>query len=184
MLFGVSIAAAAAVSCASGQTLTQGDVGREGTRNFAAPPEAMFYASIGVLKANGYDIARADRRDGIIVTKPKAVSSKGPITARAYRFTIWPAGGGSQVIATPLAYAGSRDVSNDPVWQMGGDRGERARWNRLFQDLDGVVIRTDVGKTEREALAKEAVPVIEPGPTKADQPSHEMKPAGFAPATK
>jgi len=183
-VLGLCATAALGASCASGQVLTQGEIGREGARTFATPPEAMFYACVGVLKANGYDIAHADRAGGVIVTKRKPVISDGPVTARAYRVTVWPEGKGSRVVAAPMVFAGERDLSQEPVWSLGGEHGERTRWERLFQDIDRVVVRTDVGPAEREALAKEAVPAVEPATATGRRPAPRLAPAGFVPARK
>src|SRR5216117_3996645 len=75
-------------ACGSSQALTQGEIGRRGARSFAAPMPTVFYAVIGVLMAEGYEIASSDPQQGVILTKPLAINTGGPVTARAYRVTV------------------------------------------------------------------------------------------------
>jgi hypothetical protein len=149
-------------ACASGHVLTQGEIGRRGARSFAAPPETIFYGCVGVLKADGYEIATTDLAQGVIVTKPMPISSGGAVTARAYRVTISPDGTGSRVIASPALFAGERDVSDDEVWNLDGPRGEHALWSELFADLDAVAVQPATSVPNDEALAKARVMAAPP----------------------
>jgi len=173
------VVASGGVGCASGQVLTQGEIGRKGSRSFAAPPTTVFYAAVGVLMADGYEIASEDPEQGIIVTKPMAVAEGGQVTARAYRITIVPDDhGGSRMIAAPLLYAGTRDISDRELWTLDGPRGEHAHWTELFEDIDGVLVRPAPDAQEREALAKVARSPLDPSGAKTPAPE-----AGFRPAT-
>lgn len=183
MLGGAGLASAG--GCASTHVvLTQGEIGRKGVHSFAAPPSTVFYSCTGALLADGYEIERSDPEQGVIVTKPLAVSGHGPVTARSYRLTISSDGqGGSRVVAEPHLYAGARDVSDREVWDLDGPRGQVALWNELFADVDGVVIRPAPDTSDREALAKAAAPQTDvPGGGKTAAPQPGLTPATLGPA--
>jgi hypothetical protein len=183
MLGGAALASTG--GCASSHVvLTPGEIGRKGARSFATPPSTVFYACTGALLADGYEIERSDPEQGVIVTKPLAVSGQGPVTARSYRITIAPDGhGGSRMVAEPHLYAGGRDVSDRELWNLDGPRGEVARWNDLFTDVDSVVIGPVPDTSEREALAKTAVQQTDvPGGGKTAAPQPGLTPATLGPA--
>jgi hypothetical protein len=182
-MFGVA-ALASAGGCASSHVLTQGEIGRKGARSFAAPPSTVFYACVGVLMADGYEIATSDPEQGVIVTKPLGVDGEGPVTARSYRITIAPGvHGGSRVVAAPYIYSGTRDVSEGELWNLDGPHGELALWNELFEDVDAVVVRPAPDASEREALAKAAAPSSDsPGGGKTAAPEPGLRPATLGPA--
>src|SRR4051812_27575672 len=107
-VFGLA-AVVALAACASTQVLTQGEVGRSGARNFNEPKATMFAICVGALTAEGYEITHSDLASGLIETKPLAVGTPGPVTARAYRVTVTSEGQGSRVVAQPVLFAGTRD---------------------------------------------------------------------------
>jgi hypothetical protein len=145
----VGLAAACGIAaCAHGQVLTPGEVGRSGSRQFPAPEDKVFYASVGALKVEGYDVETADVEKGVIVTKPKAVrvsartTSSGNVAPaqfveyqRRYRVTVVPQNGGTRVIAEPSLAKGDRDISKEEVWDLDGPDGEKVQWDNLFDDI-------------------------------------------------
>jgi hypothetical protein len=177
-------ALASGAGCASSHVLTQGEIGRKGARSFAVPPATAFYACMGALLSDGYEIASSDPQQGVIVTKPLAVTGQGPVTARSYRITIAPDGhGGSRVVAAPHLYSGARDVSEGELWNLEGPQGELALWNQLFEEVDTVTVRPAPDTGEREALAKVAAPQSdEPGGGKTAAPQPGLTPATLGPA--
>jgi hypothetical protein len=144
----VLVACSAVAACAHPQVLTPGEVGRSGSRQFPAPPDKVFYASVGALKAEGYDVESADVERGVIVTKPKLVrpsessGQNGGLAPaqyvgyqRRYRITVSPGEGGTRVVAEPSLAKGDRDISKDEVWDLDGPNGEKAQWDSLFDDI-------------------------------------------------
>jgi len=133
----IAVACATLGACAHEGALTQGEVGRSGAHAFAAPADHVFYACLGILKADGYEIALADPEHGRITTKPMAIDSKDGVTARAYHVTVSADGdGSSRVVAQPVLYAGERDISAKAVWNIDA---ERDQWAELFSDVDAVI---------------------------------------------
>jgi len=171
--------------CSGGQVLTQGEIGRRGARSFAAPPTTVYYACVGALLANGYEIERDDIEQGVLVTRPRAVADGGAVTARAYRLTVEPdERGGSRVVASPMIYSGGRDVSNRELWNVDGPRGEHQLWTELFGDVDAALARPAPDPSQREALAKVAVPATDPAAAKMLSPESGLRPATLAPAAR
>jgi len=172
-----------ALGCSSGQALTQGEIGRRGARSFTAPPTTVYYACIGALLANGYEIERDDIEQGVIVTRPRAVSDGGAVTARAYRLTVESdERGGTRVVAAPMLYAGGRDVSNRELWNLDGPRGEHHLWTELFGDIDAALAHPAPDPGQREQLAKVAVPATDPAAAKMLSPESGLRPATLSPA--
>jgi len=172
--------------CASTQALTQGEVGRSGARQFSAAKGTTFAIVIGALTAEGYEIASSDPATGEIVTKPQAVHTPGSVTARAYRVTVTAEGQGSRVVAQPILYAGTRDVSNADVWVLDGPQGERAQWADLFSVMDAALVTP--ARDAREAVAANgaASPALakeQPAPAAGKtSPAGERKAGGLTPA--
>lgn len=144
----VLVAAGGIAACTHGQVLTQGEIGRSGSRQFSVPQDKAFYASVGALKVEGYDVDTADVEKGVIVTKPKLVRASARTTPsgnvapaqfieyqRRYRVTVVPQDGGARVIAEPSLAKGDRDISKDEVWDLDGPDGEKAQWDNLFDDI-------------------------------------------------
>jgi hypothetical protein len=128
-----------------GQPLTPVEISQNGTHHFAATPDRAFEASVAALKAQGYEIASADRRKGTITTAPKLVRATAqrvaPGTAlateayRRYRLSVSSDGKGAKIVAEPSVFIGSRDISADPVWDIEGQMGERVLWAQLFREI-------------------------------------------------
>jgi hypothetical protein len=181
------VAFAVVPACASTQALTQGEVGRSGAREFSAPPATVFAICVGALTAEGYEIASSDAATGVIVTRPQAVHTPGPVTARAYRVTVTPEGQGARVVAQPVLYAGSRDVSGSDLWVLDGDQGERAQWSDLFGVMQAAMVTPPVNAHEAVAssgggssvLAKERAVSPNASPA-ADHPAGGLTPAGLS----
>jgi len=146
-------------ACATTQVLTQGEVGRSGARQFNQPKATVFAICMGALTAEGYDIDHSDLASGVIETKPLAVRTAGPVTARAYRVTVTAEGQGSRVVAQPILYAGARDISSSDVWVLDGPQGERAQWSDLFGVMDSAMVTPGAAApvpqpgNDREAVA-------------------------------
>jgi len=181
-------------ACASTQVLTQGEVGRSGARAFNEPKATMFAICVGSLTAEGYEIAHSDLASGVIETKPLAVHTSGPVTARAYRVTVTPEGQGSRVVAQPVLFSGARDVSSSEVWVLDGPEGERAQWSDLFAVMDSALVTPGVvappqpsaGDREAVAAAGSATPSLakeQAAPTSSDKGAPASgKPNGLTPA--
>jgi hypothetical protein len=142
------VAACGIAACAHSRVLTPGEIGRSGSREFSAPPEKVFYASVGALKVEGYDVETADLERGVIVTKPKLVRASAQTTSngglssgqfieyqRRYRVTVSAENGRTRVVAEPSLAKGERDISKDEVWDLDGPNGEKVLWNSLFDDI-------------------------------------------------
>jgi len=181
-------------TCASTQVLTQGEVGRSGAREFNEPKGTVFAICVGALTAEGYEIAHSDPASGVIETKPLAVRTPGPVTARAYRVTVTSEGQGSRVVAQPILFAGTRDISNSDVWVLDGPEGERAQWSDLFSVMSSALVTPGAvpaqpRDTDREAVAtngggppalvkQQAAP--EPGKSGASDQRSGLTPAGLS----
>jgi hypothetical protein len=180
-LMAVAIGCATLGACAHEGALTQGEVGRSGARTVPAPTDHVFYACLGILKADGYEIASTDPEHGKITTKPMAIDSKDGVTARAYRVTVSPDGDGSRVIAQPILFAGDRDVSAKAVWNIDA---ERDQWAELFSDVDAVIaapvqIVPELAKQQAVA-AKQPAPEDDRALAKKAPPTNGAN--GFTPA--
>ena len=191
--FWMTVATVATLAaCAHSTVLTPGEIGRSGVHVFSAPPEHVFYACLGILKADGYEIASANPEKGTIVTKPMAFESAGGATARGYHLTISSQEGSTKVVATPVLFAGERDVSAKEVWDVSA---ERAQWAELFADVDAVIaepVRTEPVADQQEAVATTVAPTDQAGadganfdrtPAKRKSTSSSDTPAGFTRAT-
>jgi hypothetical protein len=180
----MAIACAALGACAHEVALTQGEVGRSGARTFAAPTDHVFYACLGILKADGYEIAVADPDHGRITTKPMAIDGKDGITARAYNVTVSADGdGSSRVVAQPLLFAGDRDVSSRAIWNIDA---ERDQWAELFSDVDAVIaapvqIVPELA-SQQAVAAKQPAPADDRALAKKAAPRNGTAPGGFTPA--
>lgn len=170
-VFGL-VAVVALAACASTQALTQGEVGRSGAREFNQPKGMVFAICVGALTAEGYEIAHSDVASGVIETKPLAVRTQGPVTARAYRVTVTPDGQGSRVVAQPVLFAGTRDISNSDSWVLDGPEGERAQWSDLFGVMSAALV-TPVApaqdRHDREAVAANGAAAPSPAPALAKE---------------
>jgi hypothetical protein len=142
-------AASGIAACAHGQVLTPGEVGRSGSSQFSAPHDEVFYATMGALKLEGYDVATADVEKGVIVTKPKLVLASGETTGdeklapaqsaqvqRRYRVTVSTDNGLTRVVAEPFLARGDRDISREKVWDLDGPNGEKVQWHNLFDGIE------------------------------------------------
>jgi hypothetical protein len=185
----VMVAALALWGCASTQALTQGEVGRSGARQFGTAKGTTFAICVGALTAEGYEIASSDPATGEIVTLPQAVHTSGPVTARAYRVTVTPEGQGSRVVAQPILYAGTRDVSNRDVWVLDGPEGERAQWADLFSVMDAALVTPAVNGREAVAASGESPPSLakeqaaapsQRATSPAEQKAGGLRPAGLS----
>lgn len=171
-------------ACSTTGALTQGEVGRSGAHTFEAPPDHVFYACLGILKADGYEIAATDPDRGTIVTKPMAVTTSDRITARAYRVTVAPDGAGSRVVAQPILYAGERDVSRLEVWNVDA---ERANWAELFSDVDAVIaapvqVVPELANQQQAVATKQTAPATD-GDRALAKKAPSKTAGGFTPAT-
>lgn len=180
-MFGLA-AVVAVGACASTQVLTQGEVGRSGAREFSEPKATMFAICVGALTAEGYEIARSDVATGVIETKPLPVRTPGPVTSRAYRVTVTPDRQGSRVVAQPILFAGTRDVSNSDVWVLDGPEGERAQWSDLFAVMNSALVTPVPAGADQGPEAVAANPAGGPSLAKeqAARPSDKSAGAGTA----
>ena len=130
-----------------GRALMPAEIAQNGSHHFESSPEQTFEASLAALKAQGYEIAGANRKKGTITTMPKLVRAvaqrSAPGTAQAvelyrrYRLMLSADGKGTKVIAEPSVFVGNRDISSDPVWDIEGPMGERSLWAQLFREIQG-----------------------------------------------
>jgi len=173
-MFGLA-AVVAVGACASTQVLTQGEVGRSGAREFSEPKATMFAICVGALTAEGYEITP-------VATKPLPVRTPGPVTSRAYRVTVTPDGQGSRVVAQPILFAGTRDVSNSDVWVLDGPEGERAQWSDLFAVMNSALVTPVPAGADQGREAVAANPAGGPSLAKeqAARPSDKSAGAGTA----
>ena len=183
----VMVTVVALGGCASTQALTQGEVGRSGARQLNEAKGTTFAIVVGALTAEGYEIASSDPATGVILTKPRAVHTAGPVTARAYRVTVTPEGQGSRVVAQPILYAGARDVSNSDVWVLDGPDGERAQWADLFTVMDAALVTPAEERREAVATSGASSPSLAkeqaaPSPDRATTPASAQKAGGLRPA--
>lgn len=146
--------------CAHPRVLTPGEVGRSGSRQFSAPPDEVLYASVGALKAEGYEVETVDVEHGLIISRAKQVSvpggsnQAGETTSgrlepahlsayqKRYRVTVSPENGGTRVVAEPSLVKAGRDISQEPVWDLDGPNGEKAQWDSLFADIQSAFPET------------------------------------------
>jgi len=153
-------------ACGSSHVLTQGEIGRSGARQFAAPSDKVFAVCVGALTAEGYEVASADPATGVIVTRPKPARSSEVATARAYRLTVSSSQDGqARVVAQPILYAGDRDISNAEVWTLAGPNGERAQWSELFGLIDSALAGPVLEPGSPEVMAR-TEPAAAAGPEK------------------
>lgn len=136
-------------ACAHSEVLTPGEVGRSGSSQFSAPRDEVFYATVGALKIEGYDVATADVEKGVIVTKPKLVRASGAAIGdgrlapaqlaqvqRRYQVTVSTEKGVTRVVAEPFLAQGDRDISREKVWDLDGPDGEKVKWHNLFDGIE------------------------------------------------
>jgi hypothetical protein len=113
--------------CSSGPArLDEADVREHGTRRFDAPPAEVWFAFHAALAAEGWAPGPGRPEDGPVRTPPRDL---GGGVVRAWTIHVTPDGEGTRVVATPTAFAGGRDVSDEAVWTPGE---EARRWDALF----------------------------------------------------
>jgi hypothetical protein len=124
--------------------MTPAEVSSHGTATYEAAPAKVFAATQGALKSEGYEIAVADEKKGLIKTNRKLVRAHavgGPGYAEAveatrqYVVSIHADGAKTVVVAEPRVYIGDRDLSDESVWDIEGPMGERKLWTQLFRDV-------------------------------------------------
>jgi hypothetical protein len=140
------IALAAAPGCGGSlAVLTPQEVQAHGVVVVRAAPERVFKASLGALKALGYEIAEESAEKGLIVTKRRSVPGIAEGSAegaghdyfRQYTIEIRGGGGGtSRVKATPAIFDSGDDISARKVWDLESPVGERELWKQLFAKIE------------------------------------------------
>jgi hypothetical protein len=142
--FALALALSSVVGCAHGALMTDTEIAAYGTKEFAAPMPKVFDATVGALKAQGYEIAVKDVEKGTIMTARKiirsvAVGSQYSATAvditRQYTVRLHNKHGATEVVAYPRVFNGEADISARPVWELEGPVGERALWDGLFRQI-------------------------------------------------
>ncbi len=119
-------------------------IGQRGTRVFAGDRGRVFRATIGALQALGYEIAFSDEAAGIIKTMPKnlhASTTQTLVYTRSYAVRLTPQPQSVVVEATPKVFQNGADISDKPVWDLGGSMGEYVLWDQLFGE-----IRSNLGR--------------------------------------
>lgn len=129
-----------------GAAMTPAEIQTNGTHAFTAPMEKVFDATQAALKAQGYEIALANRDKGLIKTNRKLVRADAVGNAQAasavevtrqYIVTITAdPKGGSKVEVIPKVFRGEADLSDGSVWVLDGAAGERTLWGRLFKEIE------------------------------------------------
>ena len=127
-------------------------VSARGTHSFAADRAKVYGATVGALKALGYDIAYTDEAAGVIKTAPRRVraeaysegSTIGPRSSsssvmvtytRAYAIQLTDDHGQTRVEATPRLFQNGTDISERNVWDLNTPSGEYQLWYQLFREI-------------------------------------------------
>ncbi len=142
----VALAAAAVclVACTTRgpQAMSASELKAKGTRTYDAPfDEAFDAAYLSLEKAEGH-ISVASRSEGTFE------NDKVPMTApagwggdafRSYAVSVFQTGSQVSVSAIPRLWQGDKDVSEEPLWQLGGYDGEDVHWDRLFDGIEDLL---------------------------------------------
>ncbi len=124
--------------------MTAAEIGSNGSHRFDANMAETFAATAGALQVLGYEIAFTNEEKGKIKTSRKfvrahaqggAYSAQAVEVSRQYYIDLKADGGGTVVTATPKIFIGERDVSDDRVWVLEGESGERTLWKQLFSEI-------------------------------------------------
>jgi hypothetical protein len=122
--------------------MSQADLKARGTRSFDGQFEDVYDAAFLSLEAFEGKMAMADRIGGVFE------NAKVPFPAppgwdgsafRSYAVSVYQDGSRVAVTAVPRLWAGERDVSEEPLWELHGIDGEDAHWERLFDSVDSLL---------------------------------------------
>jgi hypothetical protein len=117
---------------------------RDGTATYGAPPAQVFQATRDALESLGLGVAVARPESGMLISKRFVLSSSatgGPGYANLtedtlkYDISVVAAATGTQVVARPRAYRNAQEISDQDVWILDGQYGQRPRWQKLFDEI-------------------------------------------------
>jgi hypothetical protein len=131
------------LACTRGpRAMSPGELHAKGTHSFDGQFEDVYDAAYLALEAYEGKMLMADRVQGVFENQ------KVPFTApagwdgeafRSYAVSVFQDGSRVAVSAIPRLWAGDRDVSEEPLWEVHGIDGEDAHWERLFDGIDSLL---------------------------------------------
>ena len=140
--------AVAGSGCAMGiqsANLSKEELTAYGSHHFDEPPAKVHQAVKTALLAQSFSIAVDNPQKGVIKTGRRLIRSaarggqhyaEAVDYSRQYVATVRAAqGGGTEVTLEPRVFAGEQDLSEQAVWVIEGELGERRLWSRLWKEI-------------------------------------------------
>jgi hypothetical protein len=134
-----------AIAGCGGAAMTATEVSTYGTTVIDGTPDQVYQATLGALRAEGYQIATERPDRGLIITDRRDIRTDAhystggsyamtSVYTRQYTMELTTEGEGHvRVVATPALFQNGIDISSRSVWDLTDDTaGERVLWNRLF----------------------------------------------------
>lgn len=145
------LAAFSLIGC-FGRPMTDEEIEQYGTKEFDATASETFEATKNALASLNYQIVLENPDKGIIKTNriPIKAQAKGTLDTygtnttanysevvyyRQYIFKITATENGAKVKATPKIFEADHDISDDSIWELDGDKGERKLWSTIFNEI-------------------------------------------------
>jgi hypothetical protein len=132
-----------AVACTRGpRAMSQVELRFKGTHAFDGQFEDVYDAAYLALEAYEGKLAMADRVQGVMENQKVPFTSPAGWDGdafRSYAVDVYQDGAKVAVRAIPRLWAGDRDVSEEPRWELDGIDGEDAHWERLFDGIDSLL---------------------------------------------
>jgi hypothetical protein len=141
----LGLVAVLAAGCFQTVRLTPELIHDDGRVVLAAPPEKVFQAAQEALAALNIGVAVAKPDQGLIVSKRFTLSTSA--VASGYSASLVEdtlqyellvkgiADGKTELIASPKAFRNAREMTDEKVWILDGQYGQRPRWQRLFGEV-------------------------------------------------
>jgi hypothetical protein len=116
-----------------GVTMPADEVAKHGTKIFEAPMPKVYDAVATALESQGWKIPEKHPETGFLRTSRRAADDG---LKRRYEIELKPRlDGSTRVIVRPHLYRDGGDVSDQEVWVLDGNDGERVLWRRLFRGI-------------------------------------------------
>ena len=122
--------------------MSQAQLKARGTHAFDGQFEDVYDAAYLALERFEGHISMADRIQGVF-ENDKVQFSPPPgwdgDAFRSYAVSVYQDGSRVAVSAVPRLWAGDRDVSDEPLWELTGMDGEDAHWEHLFDNIQALL---------------------------------------------
>ncbi len=138
----LALALSGACTTSGQRAVSQGDLKAKGTHVFDGVFEDVYDAAYLVVERYEGHIASADRMQGVFENDKVQFSAPPGWDGDAFRnyaVSVYQDGSRVAVTAVPRLWAGERDVSDQPLWQLGGMGGEDEHWERMFDNIQDLL---------------------------------------------